>query len=360
MIQIYHDNKINLEAIKDKTIAIIGYGNQGRAQALNLRDSGLNIIIGNIDDRYKIVAQNDGFEVYSIGEATSRSNVVFILIPDEIMKKTFEENIKPHLKPYSTIVFASGYNIGFKVIDLPQNIDAIMIAPRMIGVGVRENYLNGKGFFSFIAIEQDITGMAKETLLALAKGLGTLKKGAVMMTMRDEAVLDLFNEQAFGPAFGRVLLSSINILIDAGYPPEAVLIEMYMSGEMSYTYKKMADIGLVKQTDYHSHTSQYGAMSRGIRYINLPLKPIMKRILEEIEHGEFTKEWEKPITKLKYKFIKFFATRQKINKVEKEVRKNLKMPVYDIYEESPPTPEEIKRSESISDELKLFEKYYQS
>jgi ketol-acid reductoisomerase len=360
MIQIYHDNKISLDPIKDKPIGIIGYGNQGRAQALNLRDSGLDIIIGNIDDQYKIVAQNDGFKVYSIEEATFRSDIVFILIPDEIMKKIFKENIKPHLKPYSALVFASGYNIGFKVINVPQNIDVIMIAPRMIGVGVRENYLNRKGFFSFIAIEQDITGTAKKTLLALAKGLGTLEKGAVMMSMKDEAVLDLFNEQAFGPAFGRVLLSSINVLIDAGYPPEAVLIEMYMSGEMSYTYKKMADIGLVKQTDYHSHTSQYGAMSRGIRYVNLPLKPIMKRILEEIEHGEFTKEWEKPITKLKYKFIKFFATRQKINKIEKEVRKNLKVPVYDIYTETPPTLDEIKRSESISDELKSFEKYFQS
>jgi ketol-acid reductoisomerase len=357
LVEIYYENDGRLDIIKNKTIAIIGYGNQGRAQALNLRDSGLNVIVGNIEDRYKKNAHNDGFEVFSIEDAVSKSDIVFILIPDESIKEIYEERIIPHLKPLSVITFASGYNIGFKLLDLPSNIDVIMIAPRMIGVGVRENYLNGKGFFSFIAIEQDLSGNAKEILLALAKSLGTLKKGAVMMSMKDEAVLDLFNEQAFGPAFGRVLLMSIKVLLDAGYPPEAVLIEMYMSGEMSYTYKKMADIGLVKQTDFHSHTSQYGAMSRGIRYFKLPIKPIMQRSLEEIESGAFTKEWEQKISKLKYKFIKYFATRQKINKIEKQVRKNLNMNIFEV-DENPPTVEEIEKIAEISNELKLFEDYY--
>jgi ketol-acid reductoisomerase len=360
MIEIYHEDDGRLEFIKDKTIGMIGYGNQGRAQALNLRDSGLKVIIGNIEDEYKKVAQSDGFDVFSIEEAVSKSDIIFILIPDESMKEIYDQKVKPHLKPSSTINFGSGYNVGFKLLELPSNIDIIMIAPRMIGVGVRENYLNGKGFFSFIAIEQEATGKAKDTLLALAKGLGTLKKGAVMMSMKDEAILDLFNEQAFGPAFGRVLLTSINVLLEAGYPPEAVLIEMYMSGEMSYTYKKMADIGLIKQTDFHSHTSQYGAMSRGIRYFKLPFKPIMQKTLEEIESGAFTKEWEKKITKLKFKLIKYFATHQKINKLERQVRKNMKMKLFDIYKEEPPTAEELEKVKQITDELKLFEEYYES
>jgi len=359
MVEIYHEDDGRLEYIKNKTIGIIGYGNQGRAQALNLRDSGLRVIIGNIEDDFKKIAKNDGFDVFAIEEAVSQSDIIFILIPDESIKEIFDQKVKPYLKSSSTLNFASGYNVGFKLLELPSNIDIIMIAPRMIGVGVRENYLNGKGFFSFIAIEQNVTGKAKNTLLALAKGLGTLKKGAVMMSTKEEAILDLFNEQAFGPAFGRVLLTSINVLLEAGYPAEAVLIEMYMSGEMSYTYKKMADIGLIKQTDFHSYTSQYGAMSRGIRYFKLPIKPIMQRTLEEIENGVFTQEWEKKITKLKFKFIKFFATRQKINKLEKQVRKSMKLKLFDIYEEQPPTAEDIEKAKEITNELKMFEKYYE-
>ena len=301
----------------------------------------------------------DGFSVYSIKEAVEKSDVIFILIPDEIMNDIFERDIKPSIKSKSTVVFASGYNIGFKLMKPPENVDVLLIAPRMIGVGVRENFLKNEGFFSFVAIEQDYSGEAKEILLALAKGIGTLKKGAIMLTFKQEAELDLFNEQAFGPAFGRVLLSSIYTLIDAGYPPEAVLIEMYMSGEMAYTYRKMADVGLIKQVDFHSQTSQYGAMSRGIRFRKLPLKPKMKEILKEIQDGEFTEEWEKKITKLKFKMIKYFATKQKINKIEKEVRKNLKLKLYDIYEEVPQTKEELSELKNITDELRLFEQYYE-
>jgi ketol-acid reductoisomerase len=195
--------------------------------------------------------------------------------------------------------------------------------------------------------------------LALAKGIGTLKKGAIMLSFKQEAELDLFNEQGFGPAFGRVLLSAIYTLLEAGYPPEAVLVEMYMSNEMSYTYKKMADIGLIKQVDFHSKTSQYGAMSKGIRFRKLPLKSTMKEILKEIQEGEFTKEWSRKLTKLKFKAIKFFATKQKINKIERNVRSNLNLKLYDIYDVDSLTNDEILKLKSISDELKLFEQYYE-
>ncbi|MFX1304622.1 MAG: ketol-acid reductoisomerase [Promethearchaeota archaeon] len=358
MVNIFHEEDGDLSILENKTISIIGYGNQGRAQALNLRDSGLNVIIGNIEDDYKKIAIRDNFPVYSIKEATEKSEIIFLLIPDEIMNEIFEKEINPNLKPESILVFASGYNIGFNLLKPPEDIDVLLIAPRMIGVGVRENFLKNEGFFSFIAIEKDASGHAKEILLALSKGIGTLKKGAIMLTFKQEAELDLFNEQAFGPAFGRVLLSSIYTLINAGYPPEAVLVEMYMSGEMSYTYKKMADVGLIKQVDFHSQTSQYGAMSRGIRFKQLPLMDKMERILREIQNGEFTKEWEKKITKLKFKMIKYFATKQKINKLEKQVRNNLKLELYDIFEEEPPTEAELTELKKISDELKLFEQYF--
>jgi ketol-acid reductoisomerase len=359
MVDIFHEQDGDLSVLENKTISIIGYGNQGRAQALNLRDSGLNVIVGNIEDNYKKIALKDKFSVYSIKEATEKSDIIFLLIPDEIMNDTFKKEINPNMKPKTVLVFASGYNIGFNLLKPPEDVDVILIAPKMIGVGVRENFLKNEGFFSFIAIEQDASGRAKEILLALARGIGTLKKGAIIITFKQEAELDLFNEQAFGPAFGRVLLSSIYTLIDAGYSPEAVLIEMYMSNEMSYTYKKMADVGLIKQVDFHSQTSQYGAMSRGIRFRKLPLKEKMERILKEIQDGVFTKEWEKKITKLKFKIIKYFATKQKINKLEKLVRKNLKLKLYDIYEEEPPKEAELSELKKISDELKLFEQYFE-
>ncbi|MFX1412090.1 MAG: ketol-acid reductoisomerase, partial [Promethearchaeota archaeon] len=315
MAEIFHEKDGDLSTLKDKTISIIGYGNQGRAQALNLRDSGLNVIIGNRSDKYKELAIYDGFSVFTIEEAVEKSDINFILIPDEIMKEVFENKIKPYLINNCALVFASGYNIGFKLIELPENVDVLLLAPRMIGVGVRENFLNKEGFFSFIAIEQDVSGNGLEILLALSRAIGSLKKGVIKLTFKQEAELDLFNEQGFGPAFGRVLLSAIYTLIDAGYPPEAVLVEMYISNEMSYTYKKMADIGLIKQVDFHSQTSQYGAMSRGIKYRKLPITLIMKEILKDIQNGEFTREWEKKITKLKFKMIKYFATKQKINKL---------------------------------------------
>ncbi|MFX1479028.1 MAG: ketol-acid reductoisomerase [Promethearchaeota archaeon] len=359
MVNIFHEEDGDLSILNGKRIGIIGYGNQGRAQALNLRDSGLDVIIGNIEDTYKELAIKDGFSVQSISKTTQDSHIIFILIPDEIMKEVFEKEIQPEIQPNSALVFASGYNIGFNLLKPPVNTDILLLAPRMIGVGVRENFLKDEGFFSFIAIEQDATGHAKEILLGLAKGIGTLKKGVIQLTFKQEAELDLFNEQAFGPAFGRVLLSSIYTLIEAGYPPEAVLVEMYMSGEMAYTYKKMADVGLIKQVDFHSQTSQYGAMSRGIRYRNLPLKPKMKKILYEIQSGEFTKEWEKRITKMKFKLIKYLATKQKINKFERQARKNLNLKLYDIYEEVPPTEEEMSQLKGISDELKIFEQYFE-
>ncbi|MHA1670858.1 MAG: ketol-acid reductoisomerase [Promethearchaeota archaeon] len=359
MAQIYHEKDSNLEFLKDKTITIIGYGNQGRAQALNLRDSGMEVIIGNREDKYKNIAIKDGFSTYTIKEAIKLADVIFILIPDEIIKEVFNSNIKNNLKPGSALVFASGYTIGFKLIDPPGNVDVLLLAPKMIGVGVRENYLNEQGFFSFINVEKNYTGKALDILLALANGIGTLKKGAIQVTFKQEAELDLFNEQGFGSAFGRILLSAIYTLIEAGYPPEAVLVELYMSNEMSYTYKKMAEIGLIKQVDFHSQTSQYGAMSRGIRYREIPIKPIMKKVLEDIQNGSFTKEWEKPITKIKFKAMKFFATKQKINKIEQKVRKNLDLKIYDIYKEITPTEEEMSKLKEISEELDLFKQYYE-
>ncbi len=323
--KIYFEDDADSSILNGKIVAVIGYGNQGRAQALNLRDSKVNIIVGSIVDKSRQKAISDGFKVYPIAEAVGKADIVFILTPDEEMPKLYKKDIEPYLKENATLNFASGYNIAFNLLKPLPDKDVIMIAPRMIGLGVRERFLNGEGFFSFINVYQNVSGHADKTLLALAKALGSLKAGGIVTTMKQEAILDLFNEQAFGPAFGRVLLSSINILLKNGLPPEAVLCEMYLSGEMSYTYKKMAQIGLVKQTNFHSNTSQYGAMSRGIRYLSLNLEEKFQKTFDEINSGSFAKEWDNPVSKIKFKLIKYFAMRQKINKIENEVRKNLKL-----------------------------------
>jgi ketol-acid reductoisomerase len=331
---IYVAEKHYREMLVGKTISIIGYGNQGRAQALNLRDNGAEVIIGNRDDPSRERAMSDGFDAIPIPEAVARGDVVMLLLPDEVLPEVYREQIAPFLKPGIAVSFASGYTVAFNLIDVPEIIDILLIAPRMIGVGVRERYLTKEGFFCFIGIHQDATGRAQEYLLALTDGIGGLIKPAVEVTFKQEVLLDLFNEQAFGPAFGRVLLSAISVLIKNGIPPEAALVEMYMSEEMAYTYQKMAHVGLVRQTLYHSHTSQYGAMSRGVRFMDLDLKGRMEKIYHEIESGAFAKEWQNPISRLKFKVIRYFAMRQFINKLEAQVRQSFGM-------EAPPSLDDL-------------------
>jgi len=335
------------------TVAVIGYGNQGRSQALNLRDSGVHVIVGNRSDDYQERVHADGFEVFEIPVAVRKAQVFILLVPDEVLPGVFEEQIGPHLKPNDALVFASGYNIAFGHITPPQNLDVFLLAPRMIGVGVRERYLNREGFFSLVGVHQDASGSAKEKMLALTLAVSGFYKSAVEVTFKQEAILDLFNEQAFGAAFGQVLLNSIAVLLEQGLPPEAVLVEMYMSEEMAYTYRKMAQVGLVKQILYHSPTSQYGAMSRSVRFLNLGLKNKMRKIYGEIDSGEFAKEWQSPFSRLKFKVIRFFAMRQWINKIETRVRKALELKEVDIYD-NPTDINDLLNDPAIQDELEGF------
>jgi ketol-acid reductoisomerase len=356
--KIYFEDDADLKVLEDKKIAVLGYGNQGRAQSLNLRDSGIDVIIGSVPDRNYEKAEEDGFEVLGIRDAARDADVIFLLVPDEEMPGLYETEIKPCLKEGATINFASGYNIAYRLIRPGPDINIIMIAPRMIGVGVRERYLTGEGFYSFISVYQDRNGDADKILLALAKAVGTLKAGGIVTTMEQEALLDLFNEQAFGPAFGRVLLSAVDVLIKNGLPPEAVLCEMYMSEEMSYTYKKMAQIGLVKQTNFHSHTSQYGAMSRGARYLDMGLEKKFQHTIDEINSGKFAKEWNSHFAKLKFRLIKFFAMKQKINKIENQVRKNLNLREFEP-DTAPEEIEELLKRPDLKNEIDEIEDLFE-
>lgn len=289
--RIFHDADADLAPLAGKTVAVIGYGNQGRSQALNVRDSGLATIVGNLDDDYAVRAREDGFAVHPIAEACGRADVVMLLVPDEVMPEVYERAVRPHLKPGAVLDFASGYTVAFGLIAPPPGVDAVLIAPRMIGPGVRDAYVAGRGFPSFVALHQDASGAGMARLLALAKAVGSTRAGCILMSMHDEATLDLFTEQAFGPAFGRVFMAAIDTLVSAGYPPEAVLLELYLSGELLYAFEKIREVGMMRQMDFHSHTSQYGSLTRSARFADLDLESRMATVLREIQDGTFAREW---------------------------------------------------------------------
>jgi len=290
---VYHDEDANPGAIENATIAILGFGNQGGAQARNLRDSGVDVIVGNRDDEYREEALAEEFQVLSIADASARADILFLLTPDEVMPEVYARDVAPHLKAGDLLNFAHGYNIAFDLIEPPADIDVTFIAPRMIGAGVRDTYLDGTGFASFVGVHQDATGQARQRMLALAHAVGSTRSGCLEMTMRQEATLDLFTEQAFGPAFGRVMGAAVASLLEAGYPIEAILMELTLSGEMAYSLLKTREVGSVAQHELHSHTSQYGTLTRGERYSEIDpiLKKQMRETIEEIESGAFAREW---------------------------------------------------------------------
>ncbi len=327
-MHIHRDTEADLSLLAGRPIAVIGYGNQGRAQALNLRDSGLDVVVGNRDDDYAARARADGFSVQPIARAAEQASVILLLIPDEVMPELFEAEVAPHLAAGDALVFASGYTVAFDLLAPPPGVDVVLVAPRMIGAGVRDLYVAGQGFPAFIGVEQDATGRAKELALALAKGIGATRMGAVEVTFAQEAELDLFTEQCFGPAFGQVLTTAVNLLLDEGYPPEAVLLELYMSGEFAYTLGKIAELGLVEQSALHSRTSQYGSMSRGMRFLLPELRQRMRQGLDEIRSGAFAREWaaEQAAGAPTLESLKEAARSLPLSRLERELRQALGQP----------------------------------
>jgi ketol-acid reductoisomerase len=293
MATLYFDKDADLSVLENKTIAIIGYGNQGRAQALNLKDSGFDsVIVGSSKDPAQHQATKDGFNVLSIADTSKQADIIFILIPDEVMPSVYKKEIEPYLEKGNVLNFASGYNITFKHIVPPSFVDVVMIAPRMIGDGVRQLYLSKEGYPAFIAIEQDATGQAKTMALALAKAIGATQKGCIEVTFRDETMLDLLAEQAIWPLITAVLTEAFKFEVEKGHPAEASLVELYLSKEPAYMFEKMADEGLFKQLPYHSHTSQYGQLSRFEKLDKQYIRTVLEKAYAYIENGSFAKEWE--------------------------------------------------------------------
>jgi ketol-acid reductoisomerase len=324
MIKVSYERDADLGVLRDRTVAVIGYGNQGRAQSLNLRDSGVRLVIGNIEDDYAETARQDGFAPVSISEAVAKGDIVMIIIPDEVQAAVYEKSIAPNLREGQTISFASGYNVHFGLIRPPANVDVIMVAPRTIGRQVRVAFEAGGGVNADVDVQQDYTGRAWATTLALAKGIGSTRAGAFHTSFGTEAELDLFAEQGLWPALFDCLLAAYEVLSESGYPAEAAALEIYASGEASDIFRAMANRGIFEQMRYHSPTSQYGVLTRRTDATgsSAALRDRMRKALAYIRDGSFAQEWknEEHAGYPKFHRVREAAFEHPINKADHDVR----------------------------------------
>jgi ketol-acid reductoisomerase len=292
MAKIYYDTDADLSVLKEKVIAIIGYGNQGSAQAQNMRDSGLKVIIGSIADASAEKAKKDGFEVYPIAEAAKKADIIHILIPDEIQASVYKSDVKKGLKPGKTLMFSHGFNIRFKRIKPPKNIDVIMVAPKGPGIRVRETFVEGFGTPALVAVGQDASGMAMQNVLALAKAVGATRAGVLETTFTEETETDLFGEQVdlCGGAT-ELIKASFDTLVEAGYQPELAYFETLH--ELKLITDLIQQGGLEYMWACVSNTAEYGGRTRGSRIVTDKTRKVMKKILKDIQSGKFAREWVK-------------------------------------------------------------------
>lgn len=292
MAKIYYENDADLSVLQGKTVAIIGYGNQGSPQAQNMRDSGVKVIIGSIEDQSAKNARIDGFEVYPIAEAAQKADIIHILVPDQYQKAVYEKDIKPALTAGKTLMFSHGFNIRYKKIVPPKGVDVIMVAPKGPGKLVRKTYEDGFGTPAIIAVEKNASGKAKEVVLALAKAIGATKAGVIETTFTEETETDLFGEQVdLCGGCTELIKASFDTLVAAGYQPEIAYFEvlhelklitdLIQAGGLEYMWKSVSD------------TAEYGGRTRGSRIITKDTRREMKKILKDIQNDKFAKEWIK-------------------------------------------------------------------
>ncbi|MCP4365708.1 MAG: ketol-acid reductoisomerase [Planctomycetes bacterium] len=291
MATMYYDKDADLDHMKGKKVAVIGYGNQGHAQTQNLRDSGLDVVIGlrpggpSYDS-----AQAHGFEPVSIEDATKAGDIVHILLPDEAQVGVYEKQIAPHLKKGKTLSFSHGFNIHFKEIVPPEDVDVVMVAPKGPGNLVRSEYVKGGGVPCLMAVHQDPSGKAKYTALAYAKGIGGTRGGVIETTFAEETETDLFGEQAvLCGGISALIKASFDTLVEAGYQPELAYFECMH--EVKLIVDLFYEGGLSHMRRAVSNTAEYGDLTRGPRVIDKGVRKEMKKILGEIQDGQFAKEW---------------------------------------------------------------------
>lgn len=291
MAKIYYDSDADLSILKDSVIAIIGYGSQGHAQAQNLRDSGLNVVVAELrgTKNYELAIEH-GFKPLTAKEASKIADVVQILAQDNVQAKLYKEEIEENMTEGKTLVFSHGFNIHYGQIIPPPNIDVIMVAPKGPGHLVRREYLRGAGVPSLVAVYQDYTGKAFQKALAYAKGIGATRAGVIETTFKEETETDLFGEQAVlcGGA-SELIKAGFEILVEAGYQPEIAYFECLH--ELKLIVDLIYEGGISFMRYSISDTAEYGDMTRGKRIINESVREEMRKILKEIQSGEFAREW---------------------------------------------------------------------
>lgn len=290
-LKVYYDEDANLDLLKGKKIAVLGFGSQGHAQALNLKDSGLDVIIG----LYKgskswKKAEDYGFKVYEVAEAVKKAQLVAMLLPDEKQKQIYEESVRDNLEDGDALLFSHGFNIHFNQIVPAKNIDVLMIAPKGPGHIVRKQYTEGGGVPCLYAVYQDYTGKGKDYALAYGKGVGGTRGGVMNTTFRIETETDLFGEQAvLCGGICSLIQAGFDTLVEAGYAPENAFFECFH--EMKMIVDLMYEGGMSKMRYSISDTAEYGDYKIGNRLINDDVRKEMKKVLKEIQDGTFAKDW---------------------------------------------------------------------
>ena len=290
-MKIHYDKDANLNHLKGKKIAIIGYGSQGHAQAQNLRDSGLDVIVAELKgtENYQF-ALRDGFKPTTAGEASKQSDLIQILAQDHVQAKLYEEDVKPNLQKGKTLLFSHGFNIHYGQIIPSKEIDVVMIAPKGPGHLVRREFQKGAGVPSLVAIYQDFTKKAMKTALAYAKGIGATRAGVIETTFKEETETDLFGEQAvLCGGVTELMKAGFDTLVEAGYQPEIAYFECLH--ELKLIVDLIYEGGIPFMRYSISDTAEYGDLTRGKRIITQETRREMKRMLEEVQTGSFAKEW---------------------------------------------------------------------
>ncbi len=322
MVKMYYDKDANWDMLKDKTVAIIGYGSQGHAHALNLKDSGANVIVGLYEgSKSWAKAEAAGLRVMTAAEATIEADVVMMLIPDEKQSATYKKDVAPNLRPGMALAFAHGFNIHFGQIVPPADVDVFMVAPKGPGHLVRRVFTEGQGVPCLIAVHQDATGRAYDLGLAYAKGIGGTRAGVLDTTFREETETDLFGEQAvLCGGVTALITAGFETLVEAGYEPESAYFECMH--EMKLIVDLMYEGGMAKMRHSVSDTAEYGDYVTGKRIITDETKKAMRQVLTEIQDGTFANKWllENQANRPAFNAMRKRAVNHPIEKVGAELR----------------------------------------
>lgn len=323
--KIFSDKEVDLGPLLDKTCAIIGYGAQGRAHALNLRDSGIRVVVGLLPkSRSRVTARRDGVRLTSTAAAVRRADLIFLALPDTKMADIYRADVAPNLRSGQALLFAHGFAIHYRTIVPPNDVDVIMVAPKGLGPMVRTQFVAGKGVPCVIAIQQDASGYARQLALAYAKAIGGTRAGVIETSFREETEADLFAEQAVlcGGMSGLVQ-AGFEILVEAGYQPEMAYFECLH--ELKFIVDLMHREGIRGMRARISETAKWGDISVGPKIVDARVKARMKTVLKDIQRGEFAKEWlrETATGRKRYRQLLDLAAQQPIEKVGERLRSRM-------------------------------------